>query len=65
MAKRTVKCSEVWPDCIYACQGYSNHDRKPVKVFVSCDYILKKCERRGCNPEKCDKFKSLKEKKAR
>lgn len=53
MAK-TVKCSEVWKDCIYAWR------RNVDDIFVMCDYMDVTGKRRGCDPEACVKYQSRK-----
>lgn len=53
MAERIYKCSEVKESCKYSC-GISSRSSSDL---IICDYIVKTGRRRGCDPEKCDKYK--------
>lgn len=53
----TVKCSEVIKTCHYS--STITEDR------VLCDYIGMTGHRRGCDPEKCDKYKPASNTKAK
>lgn len=45
----TVKCSEMRDKCVYAVKFKDSE--------YCCDFIGVTGKRRGCDPEKCDKFK--------
>ena len=45
---KTYKCSQVKNSCYYSLRLSSS--------VVICDFLHKTGERRGCNPEKCDKY---------
>lgn len=55
---KTYKCSQVKNSCYYSIRLNGGN-------IVICDYLHKTGERRGCNPEKCEKYihKSKGEKK--